>query len=1154
MQRAERPLTEIPHSEFCIPHCLMHIELHCHSAFSFLDGASLPEQLALTASQLGYPALALTDHHGLYGSMAFAQEAKQLGLQAITGAELTLLDGSHVTLLAETPEGYANLCRLITEAHLGREDRRDPRLEFASLEARHAGLIVLSGCRNGLLPVVLQREGRAAASRLAERCRAVFGKENFVVELQRNYVRGDLALTRALKDVADSVRLSVVASGNVHYHARPRHRLHDVLVAIRHRTTLDGSHDVRHANSEFFLRPLAEVEELFRDCPDAVANSLALAERCRGFELTRDLGYRFPDFHGAERAPAPRALAELCRARLEERYPAGSVHRVEAERRLAEELRLVEHHGLSGFFLVYHDLFDLAREVAADVRRGSRRGQGGLLPGRGRGSSVSSVVCYLLGLSHIDPVATRLFIGRFLNETLASVPDIDLDFPREIREELIRRVYKRYGDEHVGLVCAFPTYRLRSTVREIGKALDLPPGEIEQVAKLADRRSGGLADELDQLPGFQGRRSAPLWKELCELAEEIAGLPRHISQHVGGMVISSRPLVEIVPLERAAMEDRVVCQWDKDSCDDARFIKIDFLALGMLSLVEECVELIARRTGTPPDLSRIDFEDPAIYDRICAGDTIGLFQIESRAQIQMIRRSRPRNLEDLAVEVAIVRPGPIVGGAVNPYVRRREEQRRAWEAGRPYEPPLEHLLLKEALAETLGVILYQDQVLQVCQALAGFTAGQAEALRRAMSRRRSRELMAGFWEEFRDGAAARGVAERTAERVFTQVIAFSEFGFPKSHAAAFGLLAYQSAWLRHYHPAEYYTALFNNQPMGFYSLDVLGRDALHNGVDIKLPDVNESDVWCTVDLTPCPPLRSGEGELIASPLSRRERGKGGEAVRVGLAFIRDWSEETATSVVTERERRGQFASIGDFVRRAPPKLNRTAIEHLVWVGGCDGFGLTRRELLWQVGLWLPPEAERGGDVGGRRQLELALNHPHEGLRFGGLAAAERLLAEYDVLGFAASGHPRSLLRGALPRGVVQSDALPRLEHGAWVEVAGLVVARQRPETAKGFIFVLLEDEAGMVNVIVRPDVYERYRTAVRGEPLLWVRGKLAKDDGTVNLLGEEVQGLRLHGMRDAGSGMSPHTTHPTSRIPHPDSPYAFLKMFRRVAPESKDWG
>jgi len=1119
----------------------MYIELHCHSAFSFLDGASLPEQLALTASQLGYSGVALTDHNGLYGSMAFAHEAKQLGLQAITGAEVTLLDGAHVTLLAETPAGYANLCRLTTAAHLGRADRRDPRLDFASLEARHEGLIVLSGCRSGLLPSVLQREGPTAARRCAERCRVVFGADRFFVELQRNYVRGDLALTRALQALADDVHLSVVASGNVHYHSRSRHRLHDVLTAIRHRTTLDGSHSVRRPNSEFYLRPPEDVAALFGDCPAAVANTLAIAERCRAFDLTRDLGYGFPDFRGADRAPAPLALAELCRARLGERYPEGSEHRDEAERRLAEELTLIEHHRLSGFFLVYHDLFDLAREVAADVRRGSRRAQGNLLPGRGRGSSVSSIVCFLLGLSHIDPIANRLFLGRFLNESLASVPDIDLDFPREIREELIRRVYKRYGDEHVGLVCSFPTYRLRSAVREIGKALDLPLGEIEQVAKLADRRSGGLADELDQLPGFAGRKHAPLWKELCELAEEIAGLPRHVSQHVGGMIISSRPLVEVVPLERAAMEDRVVCQWDKDSCDDARFVKIDFLALGMLSLVEECVELIATRQGTPPDLSRIDFADQAVYDRICRGDTVGLFQIESRAQIQMLRRTRPRNLEDLAVEVAIVRPGPIVGGAVNPYVRRREEQRRARARGRRYEPPVDHPLLKDVLAETLGVILYQDQVLQVCQALAGFTPGQAEALRRAMSRRRSRELMAGFWEEFKDGATARGVPEHVAERVFTQVIAFSEFGFPKSHAAAFGLLAYQSAWLRHYHPAEYYCALFNNQPMGFYSLDALGRDAKRNGIEIRLPDVNVSDVWCVVE---------GRGR------GRLQVGEGGQeagGVRVGLGFIRDWSEDTAAAVVAERARCGPFRSVGDVVRRAPPKLKRTAIEHLVWVGGCDGFGLTRRELLWQVGLWLPPEAERGGEARGRRQLELALDHPYERLRFGGLAADERLLAEYAVLGFAASGHPLELLRDVLPPGVVQSDALPRLEHGAWVEVAGLVVARQRPETAKGFVFVLLEDVAGMVNVIVRPDVYVEHRTAIRGEPLLWVRGKLAKDDGTVNVIAEEAKGLQIYrGSRIADCGLEDPLVE--SAIRNPQSEMAFLKTFRRVAPESKDWG
>src|SRR6266568_4010589 len=1079
---------------------LMYAELHCHSAYSFLDGASPPDEILAAAHSLGYPALALTDRNGIYGSLAFAHAAQPLGIQAITGAEVTLSDGCHLILLAETAKGYTNLCRLLTEAHLGAE-RLDPRLPLAQIEERHEGLIMLSGSRrDGLLSRTLQTEGLRAASKLAERCRGALGPDRFFVEIQRNRVRGDLAQTRALIDLAGSVQLAVVATGNVYYHKRELHQLHDVMVAIRHRTTLEGSHRVRNPNSDFYLRPLDEVVALFSDCPDAVATTLAIAERCKAFDLTRDLGYIFPDFRGADRAPAPQALAELCNARLQERYPPGSLYHAQAVRRLAEELQLIEHHKLSGFFLVYHDLFDLAREVAADIRRGSRRAMGNLLPGRGRGSSVSSIVCYLLGLSHIDPIANKLFLGRFLNETLASVPDIDLDFPREIREELIRRVYTRYGPEHVGLVCSFPTYRLRSAVREIGKALDLPLGEIEQVAKLADRRSGGLSDELDQLPGFAGRKHAPLWKELCELAEEIAGLPRHVSQHVGGMIISSRPLVEVVPLERAAMEDRVVCQWDKDSCDDARFVKIDFLALGMLSLVEECVELVARKEGQPPDLSRIDFDDAAVYDRICAGDTVGLFQIESRAQIQMLRRTRPRDLGDLSVEVAIVRPGPIVGGAVNPYVRRREEQRHAREAGRPYEPPVDHPLLRECLGETLGVILYQDQVLQVCQALAGFTAGQAEGLRRAMSRRRSRELMAGFWEEFRSGAAARGVPEATAEKVFTQVIAFSEFGFPKSHAAAFGLLAYQSAWLRHYHPVEYYVGLFNNQPMGFYSLDVLSRDAQRNDVEVRPPDVNRSDVWSTVD---------------------------GGSLRVGLGFVRNWSEDTATATVLERERRGPFRSVGDFVRRTPPDLKRTAIEALVWVGGCDGFGLTRRELLWQVGLSLPPKTERSGDGRGRRQLELALDHPHEHLRFGGLAAHERLLAEYSTLGFSAGAHPLSLVREALPPGLTASNKLSELEGGTQCQVAGLVVARQRPETAKGFVFVLLEDEGGMSNVIVRPDVYARYRAAVRGEPFLWVRGKLAKDDGTVNVLAEEVEGLQCG---------------------------AFLKAMRQVAPDSKDWG
>ena len=1095
----------------------MYSELHCHSAFSFLDGANLPEQIAFEARTLDYPALALTDHNGLYGSMIFAQAAKQVGLQAITGAEVTLLDGSHITLLAETPRGYANLCRLITEAHLSREDRSDPRLDFGYLERHAEGLVVLSGCRQGLIPRSLERNGFTAACRVAESCGAIFGRDNFFIELQRNHVRGDTALTRALCAIADTAGLRVVATGDVHYHKRELHKVHDSLIAIRHRTTLDASHAQRRPNSNFYLRSPRDMVALFRDRPDAVANTLLIAERCKSFDLTKDLGYTFPDFRGADRQTAPRALAEFCSNRLDEYYPTGTRHRREAESRLEQELRLIELHGLCGFFLVYRELLELAHEVAAYVRRGARRSRANLLPGRGRGSSVSSIVCYFLGLSHIDPIGNRLFLGRFLNETLASVPDIDLDFPREIRTELIRRVYEHYGREHVGLVCSFPTYHLRSAVREIGKVLDLPAGEIERIAKLGGHRSAtGVREELQKLSGFADKAESPLWRHLCDLCDNIAGLPRHISQHVGGMIISSRPLVELVPLERAAMPDRVICQWDKDSCDDARFIKIDFLALGMLSLVEECVELIAEREGEPPDLSRIEFSDPAVYDRICAGDTVGTFQIESRAQIQMVRRTRPRNLEDLAVEVALVRPGPIVGGAVNPYVRRRESRRAAVANGQHYEPPVDHPLLKEALGETLGVIVFQDQVLQVCQALAGFTAGQAEALRRAMSRRRSRELMERFWEQFRDGAAARGVPESTARKVFQQVTAFSAFGFPKSHAAAFGLLAYQSAWLRHYHAVEYYTALFNNQPMGFYSLDALGRDANRHNVEVKLPDVNRSDVYCTVE---------------------------NDSVRIGFGFLRDWGHGVTAEVVSERERNGPYRYLADFVRRAPARLSRTAIENLVWVGGCDSFGLTRRELLWQAGLWLSPTTQRADRHRICRQLELPLDHPYENLSFPDVEDDERLLAEYRVMGFSASGHPFNLLGDALPPNIIRSDLLDRLEQDVDVQVAGLVVARQRPETAKGFSFILLEDQAGMMNAIVRPDVYDRHRIVIRSEPFLWIVGKLAKDDGTVNVLTEEVRPLRLR--RSAVENLPAGAAE--------GSPYRFLKNLRRASLKSRDW-
>ena len=1141
-----------------------YVELHCHSGFSFLDGASHPQELAMRAVELGYPALALTDHNGLYGSMEFAHVAKRANLQPITGAEVTLREcfpgleepegGHHVTLLAETPQGYANLCRLLTETHMASE-RGDARLPLPSLLKLCEGLILLTGCAKS--PVVAALASSVAeAEQMTRKLVDAFGPGSVFVELQDNAVKGDTARNKALARLAGRMGLGVVATGNVHCHRPERHRLQDVLVSIKNRATLDGAHGARRANRLFHLAEPWEMRNRFQSRPEAITNTLLIAERCAAFDLTEDLGYEFPDFEGSVRGEALETLAAICLAKISTLYKPGSSQEKDAEERLHTELRLVDLHGLAGFFLVYRDIMDLAVTVAREVRGEAPRACSGLPPGRGRGSSVSSIICYLIGLSHIDPVKNNLFLGRFLNEALRSVPDIDLDFPRDIREQLILRVYEKYGYEHTGLVCTFPTYRLKSAVREIGKVLDLPMGELEKLSKLSEHRSAaGLADEIAALPEFRDRADAQLWRLLGSLAEDVAGLPRHISQHPGGMIISSRPLVEIVPLEPAAWEGRVLCQWDKDSCDDAGFIKIDFLALGMLSLVEESIDLIAERHGKAPDLSRIDFEDEVLYDRICSGDTVGLFQVESRAQIQMLRRTKPRNLEDLAVQVAIVRPGPIVGGAVNPYVRRREMLRE----NPDYEIPYPHPLLKEALGETLGVIIFQDQVLTVCQALASFSDGQAEELRRAMSRKRSKEALVAHWDDFLEGAMANGVDETTAREIFAQVTAFSEFGFPKSHAAAFGLLAYQSAWLRHYYPIEFYVGLFNNQPMGFYSLDALGRDARRNGIQTLLPDVNKSQVECTAE---------------------------GDDLRIGLGFVRSWGTEIAERIVAEREKSGPYASLADFLRRTPASLKRPAIENLIWVGGFSDFGLTRRELLWQAGLWLGPETdnERTGGREDHAQTELELADPYANLSFPDLGPTDRMVAEYRMLRFSAELHPLTLLKGVLPDGTVSSDRLPYLRQHSTVRVAGLVTTRQRPGTAKGYVFVLMEDEYGPINVIVKSDIYKRDRNAVRMEPFLSVRGRLQKDGDTLNVIAYEVNALRVPGTPVRRRGMSETyaTANGNGRLavqegPEEDlddlptslpgaleswadpdqkapSPFRYLTALRQNPPSIKSWG
>jgi error-prone DNA polymerase len=1044
------------------------VELHAHSAYSFLDGASLPEELAARAAELGYEALALTDHDGVYGSLEFAHAAKAFGVRPITGAEVTLTDGSHVTLLVESAQGYANLCRLLTAGHAGTRPKEGaeplpPSLDAALLAELNDGLVCLSGCaRHGL---ALRSPNEAAALARA------FGRERFFVELQRPYERGDSRRLAALRDLAETLGVDMVATGDVHAHHPRRASLQDALVAIRCRTSLDGCEAERRGNRESVLVSPSELEERFPLDRDALRRTGELAERLE-FDLTEDLGYRYPDFSDTGE-PAIRQLTGVCDRAFAERYDANG-HKHRARARLDEELELIDELGLAGFFLLHWEVLELARECAVEVRSGSVA-RNVLPPGRGRGSSVGSIVCYLTGLSHVDPVHAGLSLGRFLNREMASVPDIDLDFPRDIREKLIVAVCERYGHEHSALVASFSTYHARGAIRDVGKALGLPFGELERLARLTDGNPYRVGEEIAKLPDAETKLASPRWRAFVELCGEIGGLPRHVSQHPGGMVISTRPLVELVPVQPAAMAGRQLCQWDKDSCADAGFLKIDLLGLGMLSAVEDCVEQVARVHGKTVDLSRVPLEDPDVYREIQAADTIGVFQIESRAQMQSLLQTRPENLDDLTIQVALVRPGPIQGGAVHPYIANRQQLREDPD----FVPPVDHPLLEEALRETLGVIVFQDQVLEVATALAGFSIGEAEGLRRAMSRKRSLEAIEAFRGRFVEGAIAQGVGEEVAEAVFDKLVGFSGFGFPKSHAAAFGLLAYQSAWLRHHYPAEFLCALLNAQPMGFYPPSSLVRDAQRRGVEVRPPDVNRSAAKCALE---------------------------GEAVRVGLSYVRSLGEEEAKTVAAERERGGPFRGVRELAQRTG--LDRARLEALVASGACDGLGRggRRRALLWELG-FAPRAQTVPGSGGEESQLALPLDPTAETPTLREQTPWERMLADYRTTSLSVGVHPLALLRPHLPERTLSSHELAEAPAGCFVAVAGMAVARQRPATANGVVFMLLEDEFGQMNLVVPPAVYDRFRPLVRAEPLLLARGRFERVGRNQNVLVRELESL-----------------------------------------------
>lgn len=1062
----------------------MYVELHCHSHFSLLDGVSSPEALIARAAALQMPALALTDHDALYGAAAFGRAAQAAGVKPIFGAEVTVARPDlapaiptwgaaatyHLTLLAENKAGYANLSQLIAAARL-RCEKGKAQATWEDLAQHSGGLIALSGCRRGLLAHHLLAGDEAQALRATHDLQNLFGQDRFYVELQRQLRPGDERLVQGLLALAGRAGAPVAASNNVHYAERAGHRLHDVLVAIRSHATLDASHAQRNGNSEAHLKGAGEMARLFADRPDALRRTLEIARRCT-VSLRRGV-QDLPRFPTGPLSPAA-YLGTLCVQAMAERCGADPGDGV--QRTLEHELAVIEQLGLANYFLIVWDIMRFAR--AQGIRC------------QGRGSAANSLVAFLLGITPIDPLAHGLVFERFLSTERPTAPDIDIDFQADRREEVIQYIYRRYGREHAAMACTFVTYRQRSAVRDVARALNFPPDLIDALAEAADRR--GLEEawrELWSAPAPSAPLDRRTWQLLLHLCNEIQRLPRHLGIHNGGFVLSRQPLAAIAPLEPATMAGRTVVQWDKEGLEDVGMVKIDVLGLRMLAALEEAAGWVEEGGGAGTrgsiELDRLTFDDPAVYAMLAAGDTVGVFQVESRAQAQLLPRMRPRDFADLVVEISLIRPGPVQAGMVHPYLRRRSGQ----------EPvSYLHPSLEPALRDTLGVVVFQEQVLKVAQALAGWSGGQGELLRRALGRKDGEGEMARLRRLFVADAAARGVSPAVAGQVFSQLAAFGSYSFAKSHAAAFAVIVYQSAWLKRYHPLPFYLALLNNQPMGFWSPAVLVNDARRHGIALLPADVNQSAVRYA-------PEDNGEGGVSARPQTgadgqgRSPERPAGAAIRIGLATVKGLGERGAERIVAVRADR-PFASLLDFCRRT--RLPRAWVENLIVAGAldavesCEGAAAgARRGLLWQLGLLRYEEetllAEAKPDPA-----------PDE---LPPLPPLEAMAGELRVMGVSAGAHVMAHHRQRMREaGMCSSHDLAQCHSGMVVWVAGQVTVLQSPPTAKGFMFVTLEDEFGMINVIVAPDVVARYRRIWRHAPLLAVQGRIQRQGPVVNLL------------------------------------------------------
>ena len=1067
------------------------MELHCSSAFSFLEGASQPEGLTRRAFELEMPALALLDRNGVYGAARFHTSAKRNGIRAHIGAEVAaadfdlrltppvwlphqhLAEPARLSLLCESRTGYQNLCQLVTKFKMREQKKCEGSATTEELQQFAAGLVCMTGGDEGPLATALVHGGEEAGRKTVERLTRIFGRENVYVELQRHYEREEEWRNQAALRIARSLNLPVIATNGVRYATTYEREVLDIFTSIRNHTDLDKAGRLLSLNSQRHIRSAQEMTTLFRDIPGAIESTVELSSRLT-FELG-NLGYEFPRYP----VPDTETMDSFLRKRVAEgvlrRYGPKNDRALmdQAKKQVEKELTLIAKLGFAGYFLIVWDIVEYCKRNGILIQ--------------GRGSAANSSVCYALEITAIDPVSMDLLFERFLSENRDEWPDIDLDLPsEEKREQAIQYVYQRYGELGAAMTANVITYRGKSAAREVGKALGFDQESLGRLSSLVShwewRGKNDTMAHSFQNAGFDLKH--PRIAKYLELCMRIQDLPRHLGQHSGGMVICQGQLDRVVPLERASMPGRTVIQWDKEDCADLGIVKVDLLGLGMMAVLKDCLELIPQHYGEKVDLAQLP-EDPEVYRTLQRADTVGMFQVESRAQMASLPRNYPKKFYDLVVQVAIIRPGPIVGKMMHPYMRRRQKKE---------EVTYPHPSLESVLKRTLGVPLFQEQLLRMAMTVANFSGAEAEELRRAVGMRRSWERMKNLEGKLREGMTSNRISPEVQEQIIENISSFALYGFPESHAASFALIAYASAYFKVKYLAAFTAAILNNQPMGFYMPAVLVKDAQRHGLRVKPIDIQVSDWACNVE-------HESDGSL---------------SLRMGLGYAKGLRRQAAESLEKTRKMGGQFRSAEDLALRVPD-LNRKELTLLARIGALNSLeGVEhRRDALWQV--------ERAGKLEGPLLSQKSdwLREDSVELPLPKMDTEERLVADYGGTGLTIGKHPMAYRRAELrQQRILSAQELRERQDGEFVRTAGCVIARQRPGTAKGFIFLSMEDESGIANVIITPDLYERQRLLVTRSKFLMAEGLLQNQDGVIH-----VKAMRLRGLSDSALELRSHDFH-----------------------------